>query len=116
MKKKTETETEYKRTMSEELLQVRSAKRVDSFNVYEPVKVLKVVERTLVLITNYLAPIEFERRALKHQMVIGFLFFVTEATVFRGEVLPVGKMFVQQAVACDHFYQNFKVFPPPVER
>ena len=102
--------------MSEELLQVRSAKRVNSFDVYEPVKVLKVVERTLVLIANYLAPIKFERRALKHQMVVGFLFFVTEATVFRGEVLPVGKMFVQQAVACDHLYQDFEVFPPPVER
>ena len=98
------------------MLQVRSAKRVDSFNVYEPVKVLKVVERTLVLVTNYLAPIEFERRALKHQMVVGFLFFVTEARVFRGEILPVGKMSVQQAVACDHLYQDFEVFPPPVER
>ena len=98
------------------MLQVRSAKRVDSFNVYEPVKVLEVVKRTIVLIADFLAPIKFKRRALEHQVVIGFLFFVTEATVFRGEVLPVGKMLVQQAVACDHLYQNFEVFPPPVER
>ena len=66
MKKKTGTETEYKRTMSEELLQVRSAKRVDSFNVYEPVKVLKVVERTLVLITDDLTPIKFQSGALEY--------------------------------------------------
>ena len=77
------------------MLQVRSAKRVDSFNVYEPVKVLEVVERTIVLIADFLAPIKFERRALEHQVVVGFLFFVTEATIFRREILPVGKMFVQ---------------------
>ena len=58
-------------------------------DVGKPVEVPEIVYLTIVLVAENLAPVELRGRTLEDKVLVGFLALVAEATVFRGQVLPV---------------------------